>query len=531
MTVVGITGTNGKTTTSFFLSDLFEASGRKPGLLGTVEYRIGLSREPADLTTPDGPRIQSFLGRMLNAGITHVISEVSSHAICEGRVDQVHFDLCIFTNLSPEHLRFHRTIDAYFKAKARLFEDILSRSAKNPRIAVINLDDRYGRVLYEALPHGIHRIGFSLDSHGRNAESVAKARTTPTGYTGVLVCEGKSVKFTLPRFGRHNLRNALVAATAALALGIDPPDVEASIQTLRLPPGRFEIRQLPRGAKIVIDYAHTPRALRQLMAAARETAVRNDGRVVTLLGCGGERDSMKRSIMTRIASERSDFTVLTEDNPRSENLTHIFSDMTRGIRAGVKYCVEPDRFEAIRLAFKRAGRRGTVVLIGKGHEFSQTRGASTPFFNDLIATEAIAAETAHRQTKSRLFKTASLATTNQFEFVKLLDAEYRGLRQPLPIEGLTCSFDNPDPRRLLLFDPYLHLAKSCCFPSSGYAGCIIPRPFAYWLRKSQPVHGASMAQIVVEDIGEAHNLLALHFGARIGSLVNSGLSTPVYSLT
>ena len=357
--VVGVTGTNGKTTVTHLVGAVLEANGWPTAVMGTLA---------GGLTTPDAPSVQRSLASDRDAGRVAVAMEVSSHALIQRRVDAIRFAVAVFTNLSQDHLDYHRTMDAYFSAKSMLF------TPERSETGVVNADDPWGRRLLETAE--IELRPFSLADAG-DLEMGARGSS--------FRWEGRAV--TLNLSGRFNVVNALAAAAAARQLGVDPGVVAEGLSALRGVPGRFEMVEAGQSFKAVVDYAHTPSALEEALAAARYAAAPG-GRVIVVFGCGGDRDRLKRPEMGRIATDRADLAVLTSDNPRSEDPLGIIGEVRSGVDRLDRLVVEPDRAGAIALAVEFA-RPGDVVLVaGKGHETGQQIGGRTLDFDDRVVTRA-----------------------------------------------------------------------------------------------------------------------------------------------
>ncbi|HWH36033.1 MAG TPA: UDP-N-acetylmuramoyl-L-alanyl-D-glutamate--2,6-diaminopimelate ligase [Acidimicrobiales bacterium] len=349
--VVGVTGTNGKTTTTWFLHAILEAAGRSTGVIGTLS---------GPLTTPESPDLQACLAGMVTAGRAAVAMEVSSHALAQARVEGVHFAVAVFTNLSRDHLDFHPSMEDYFSVKARLFEP--ERSAA----AVVNVDDPHGRLLLETAR--IPTRTYSLDDVSVVSTGLAGSRFT---------WRGREVHVRLG--GLANVANALAAGSAALELGLDEDAVAAGLAGAGPVPGRYQLIDRGQPFTAVVDYAHTPGALEQLLVAAR---AETRGRVVVVFGCGGDRDRDKRPLMGRVAAAMADVVVVTSDNARAEDPAAVIAEVVAGARGPGEVSVEPDRRQAIALAVG-AARPGDVVLVaGKGHETTQTVGGRQVDFDD-----------------------------------------------------------------------------------------------------------------------------------------------------
>ncbi|HMC26652.1 MAG TPA: UDP-N-acetylmuramoyl-L-alanyl-D-glutamate--2,6-diaminopimelate ligase [Verrucomicrobiae bacterium] len=389
MAVTGITGTNGKSTTTFLLESILAKAGRKSVLVGTIEYHVAGLVLAAPHTTPESLELNRFLADGLAHGASEAVMEVSSHALEQQRVFAVPFDVAVFTNLTRDHLDYHHTMQAYFDAKRILFEGC---GTEAPRCAVVNIDDEYGVNLAKiskklssmTYTYGwdtgdVHARSVAIDSSGTRFEM-----TTPEG----------SIAIFSPMIGRVNVYNILAAAGAAMARGCSSEAIAQGVAALVRVPGRFERVDCGQPFSVVVDYAHTDDALRNLTALAREF-VNHGGqkrRVLAVFGCGGDRDRAKRPLMGEAAGRGSDFVVLTSDNPRSEDPLAIMNDAVVGLqRSGVKYAREPDRRTAISLAIAEAAPGDIVLIAGKGHEKVQvSREGSLPFDDVEVAREVLA---------------------------------------------------------------------------------------------------------------------------------------------
>ena len=386
---VGITGTNGKSTTAFLVDSIFQAAGRKTVLIGTIEYHVAGKVLPAPHTTPEALELNRMLAEGVGEGVSESVMEVSSHALAQQRIFGIPFDVAVFTNLTRDHLDYHGTMEDYFRAKQVLFEGC---GTDPPRTAVLNIDDEGGVRLVPFSRERSREVctyGWSKGSiHAENVEISARGTrldiVTPT--------------FTFPVFspliGRVNVYNVLAAACVALLREIDSATVARGIAALTRVPGRFERVDCGQPFTVVVDYAHTDDALRNLTSLAREFVARAglNGKVITLFGCGGDRDRSKRPLMGEAAGKGSDFVVLTSDNPRSEDPLAIMNDAVIGLqRSGAKYTMEPDRRKAIALAFQQAVPGDIVLLAGKGHEKVQISREGTIRFDDVeVARETLA---------------------------------------------------------------------------------------------------------------------------------------------
>lgn len=373
ISLTGITGTNGKTTTGYLVDSILRASGKTTALIGTIGYHLAGRVLPAVNTTPESLDLHRLFTQLEHEGGTHATMEVSSHALALGRVYGLQFHTAIFTNLTRDHLDFHHTMEEYFAAKRRLFE---GAGAPPPRFAAINHDDDYGRAIplkaeTEVFPYGL----------GKHA--LVRARHIASSFSG-LRFEVQFGKLVFPvqssLIGRINVYNILAASCAGFSYGIPPEVIARGISLCRAVPGRFERIDEGQPFVVAVDYAHTDDALRNTIAMARALAPK---RVVTLFGCGGDRDRSKRPVMGDVAAELSDFVVLTSDNPRSEDPLDIMNDVLVGLRRhDVPHVIEPDRATAIRRAIEEARPDDVVILAGKGHETYQVLKDRTIAFDD-----------------------------------------------------------------------------------------------------------------------------------------------------
>jgi UDP-N-acetylmuramoyl-L-alanyl-D-glutamate--2,6-diaminopimelate ligase len=390
LAIIGITGTNGKSTTAFLIEAILAAARRKTALIGTIEYHVAGRVCPAPHTTPEALELARIFNEALGQGASDVVMEVSSHALAQQRIFGVPFDVAVFTNLTRDHLDYHKTMDEYFAAKRVLFEGC---GTDPPRAAVINLDDEYGAKLA-----GFSRKRSSvLLTYGwsRGDFHAANVDITPRGTRFDLVAPEQKLAVFSPLLGRVNVYNILAAAAACRSRGCTSDAIARGIATLTHVPGRFQRLDCGQPFTVVVDYAHTDDALRNLTGLAREFVTRAGprGRVLTLFGCGGDRDRAKRPIMGEAAGRGSDFVVLTSDNPRSEDPLTIINDALVGLqKTGVAYRIEPDRRKAIALAIREASPADIILLAGKGHEKVQVTAEGTIPFDDVeVAREALRA--------------------------------------------------------------------------------------------------------------------------------------------
>ncbi len=376
--LTGVTGTNGKTTTAYLLEQLLRAQGRKTVLLGTIEYRVGDRVFASPHTTPESRDLLALLADGVSSGASEAVMEVSSHALDQGRVWQLAFHTGIFTNLTQDHLDYHGTLESYLRAKTRLFD---GSSSQAPAFAVINADDDAGAQLIaiatqagsQVYSYGIYEGDFRASGIRMSASGTHFSMQTPLGTTPI----------TSRLVGRINVYNLLAASAAASARGLSLEEIASAAEQLQAPPGRFQTVDAGQPFAVIVDYAHTSDALRNVTALARELVHEHRGRVITVFGCGGDRDRSKRPLMGYAAGEGSDVVVVTSDNPRSEPADAIIADILPGLADTIaKVEVEPDRARAIQLAMAEARPGDLVLIAGKGHEKTQTIGPDVTQFDD-----------------------------------------------------------------------------------------------------------------------------------------------------
>jgi UDP-N-acetylmuramoyl-L-alanyl-D-glutamate--2,6-diaminopimelate ligase len=392
LSLTGITGTNGKTTTTYLVESILAAAGKKSALIGTIEYRIAGTVIPSPHTTPEGLDLNRFFADALKQGATEGVMEVSSHALEQERVYGIPFDVAVFTNLTRDHLDYHRDMENYFAAKQMLFSGC---GVEPPRVAVINRDDSYGQQLIESAQlRGTQVLTYGLEAGDFRASG--NLDLSPNGTRFEMVTPAGKIAIVSSFVGKVNVYNILAAAAASHARGLSLAQIKSGVAQLSHVPGRFQRVDLGQPFTVVVDYAHTDDALRNLTSLAREFVSRDGkkNRVITIFGCGGDRDRAKRPLMGEAAGKGSDFVVLTSDNPRSEDPLRIIHDALVGLRRieNAEFTVEPDRKRAISLAL-RVARPGDIVLIaGKGHEKVQiTREGSQPFDDVDIARKVLQA--------------------------------------------------------------------------------------------------------------------------------------------
>jgi len=386
--IIGVTGTNGKTTTSFLIESILNYCGKQSALIGTIEYHVAGKVLPAPHTTPESLELNQIFAEALKAGAAGVVMEVSSHALEQGRVWGIPYDVAVFTNLTRDHLDYHKDMESYFAAKALLFQGC---GAKAPRAAIINVEDQYGRALLASSKASCEQvISYGIDNGEFHAK---KLNLQPNGTEFDLVTPGESLRVKSSLIGKINVYNLLAAAAATWARGCSLQQITQAIARFQQVPGRFERVDCGQPFTVVVDYAHTDDALRNLTSIARDFVSRAgaNGRVITVFGCGGDRDKTKRPLMGEAAGKGSDFVVLTSDNPRSEDPLAIIQDALPGLAAtNTRHTVEPDRKKAIGIALAEAKPGDMVLIAGKGHEKTQTTRESTFPFDDVqVAREAL----------------------------------------------------------------------------------------------------------------------------------------------
>lgn len=381
--VLGVTGTNGKTTTVYLLESGLRAAGRRTGLVGTIETRVAGEAMPSARTTPEATDLQALFAVMRERDVDAVAMEVSSHALALGRVDGITFDIAAFTNLSQDHLDFHHDMADYFAAKAQLFTPARASTA------VVCIDDEWGRRLAAEATVPVITTGRDPDAAWRRTDDVDDAAAG--GHTRLMDPNGNSHDLTCRLIGRVNLTNAALAYVTLVAAGIDPGRAREGIAALSSIPGRMESIAAGQPYVVLVDYAHTPEAVATLLADARRLTV-PPGRVLVVLGCGGDRDRAKRPAMGAAAATGADIAVFTNDNPRSEDPQQILAAMREGVPAGADVVVEPDRRAAISYALSRAKPHDVVVIAGKGHEQGQEVAGRVIAFDDrVVVREAVIA--------------------------------------------------------------------------------------------------------------------------------------------
>lgn len=392
LTVIGITGTNGKTTTAYLVESILARAGHKTGVIGTIDYRYGGRSFNNPVTTPESLDLERILAEMADAGVTHAVVEVSSHAIALGRIRNLWLDVAVFTNLSQDHLDFHSDMESYWACKKSLFTEHLQRGPKSDRtVAVINCFNKHGEDLAASLSTAMVTVGTSASSHIRSVE----AECGPEGIRCQLETRRGRFELTSRLVGYHNVENLLCAVGVAEALNLPTEAMETGVSHMPHVPGRLEPVENASGRHVFVDYAHTPDALENVLQAIGAITT---GRIICVFGCGGDRDRSKRPLMGGIAGRLSDLAIVTSDNPRTENAAAIIDQIEAGIaplkitkcspeettpdfKSG-SYVLEPDRKAAIELAMGIARAGDTVLIAGKGHETYQIIGSRTISFDD-----------------------------------------------------------------------------------------------------------------------------------------------------
>jgi UDP-N-acetylmuramoyl-L-alanyl-D-glutamate--2,6-diaminopimelate ligase len=378
LALCGVTGTNGKTTTAFLLDAMLNHAGRKTVLVGTIEYHVAGTVRNSPHTTPESRDLLELLRDGADAGATEAVMEVSSHALAQGRVHGLPFDVAIFTNLTRDHLDFHGTMENYFAAKRKLFDGSL---VTPPRVAVVNIEDPFGAQLASVA----REVGSEIFSYGIGVGDFRAGRIQMAagGMRFMLESPAGSVQIETRLTGRVNVYNLLAASAAAFARGLSLEEIHAGVASLQCVPGRFQTVGMGQPFTVVVDYAHTDDALRNLTSLAREFVTVTGGKVITVFGCGGDRDKTKRPLMGRAAGEGSDIVVLTSDNPRSEDPQAILCDVLPGLEmTDAQFVTEVDRYRAIRMTLKAAKPGDIILIAGKGHEKTQTLKNGTIPFDD-----------------------------------------------------------------------------------------------------------------------------------------------------
>jgi len=383
--LAAVTGTNGKTTTTFLIKHICEKAGLRCGLIGTVRYEIGERVLPAARTTPESLDLQELLAQIANAGCRAAAMEVSSHALAQERTRGLEWDVAVFTNLTQDHLDYHGTMENYFESKAKLFTQLAQQQTKGKPVAVVNIDDRYGEQLLDKIDKKISVITFGMGARADFRASNYRMEFGGTSYQ--LDARGKSYLVRLPLIGRFNVANSMAALAAANALGINLREAVRSLGKSPQVPGRLEMVPAKRQFQVFVDYAHTPDALLNVLKTLRGLEPR---RLIAVFGCGGDRDRQKRPLMGRVADQNADYSIITSDNPRKEDPNAIISEIEKGFGSD-RYERVAERPEAIARAIALAQPRDIILIAGKGHETYQEFADHTVPFDDIqVARRAIA---------------------------------------------------------------------------------------------------------------------------------------------
>ncbi|MCX7919104.1 MAG: UDP-N-acetylmuramoyl-L-alanyl-D-glutamate--2,6-diaminopimelate ligase [bacterium] len=380
MPVIGITGTNGKTTTTYLIESILRSAGYRPGVIGTIAYRFGGNIIPAKNTTPSALELNQIMAQMVEIGCDYLVMEVSSHALSQGRVDGIDFDVGIFTNLTRDHLDFHNTLEEYLKAKCILFVKLgQGYDKKYPKFAVVNIDDQYAAEVIAASAVPVVKYGVANDAEVRAANIVPRQ----TGLVFDLITPLGKTEIQLQLAGMFNVYNALAAAAAVLKANISLEQIKSGLESVSIVPGRFQLVDAGQDFMVIVDYAHTEDALFNLLRSARQLTKQ---KLIVVFGCGGDRDRGKRPKMGEIAAKLADLVIITSDNPRSEDPARIALDIEIGIKrvsnGADKYQVVLDRKTAIATAIELAKKGDIVVIAGKGHETYQIFADRTIHFDD-----------------------------------------------------------------------------------------------------------------------------------------------------
>lgn len=383
--MVGITGTNGKTTTAYLVKNLLDHNFGPCGLVGTIEYIIGEHTYQATHTTPDVSTNQKLLKEMLNSGGRSAVMEVTSHALEQGRVENILYDVAIFTNLTPEHLDYHQTMEGYSRAKNRLFRDLKAekRHKKNfPVAAVVNCDDPYCQKVLEGCKEQV--ITFGLND-ARADLFASGVKLTSLGTEFLLRYHGKTYQIAVPLIGRYNVYNCIAAIGCGLSQGFSMESISEALHKTPPVPARLERVVNDLGLKIYVDFAHTPDALENVLKCLNEF---KEGKIIVVFGCGGNRDRLKRPLMAKVCEQYSDICILTNDNPRNEDPGSIVAEIAKGFTSSFSYLIELDRRSAIEKAIEVATPKDIVLIAGKGHETQQIFAHHTiPFDDRAVAME------------------------------------------------------------------------------------------------------------------------------------------------
>ena len=382
--MAGVTGTNGKTTTTFLIKHICEKAGLRCGLIGTVRYEIGERILPAVRTTPESLEVQELLSQIAAAGCKAAAMEVSSHALAQERTRGLEWDVAVFTNLTQDHLDFHGTMENYFESKTKLFTGLAGQTSKKKNTAVINADDHYGQLLIDRVGKKTPVITYGMGVHADFRASNYRMEFGGTSYQ--LDAHGKNYLVRVPLIGRFNVANSMAALAAANSLGVNLREAILSLGKSPQVPGRLESVPAKRQFQVFVDYAHSDDALLNVLKTLRDLGPR---RLIVVFGCGGDRDRQKRPLMGQVVDENADYGIITSDNPRKENPEAIIAEVEKGFRSE-RYEKIPDRAEAIARAIALAQPRDIVLIAGKGHETYQEFADHTIPFDDVqVARRAL----------------------------------------------------------------------------------------------------------------------------------------------
>ena len=400
--IIAVTGTNGKTTTAYMIESILCAAGKKCAVLGTINYRFNNKVLPAPNTTPQSIDLFKMMGDMVDAQVEYLIMEVSSHSLVLGRVADIEFDAGIWTNLTQDHLDFHKDMDDYFAAKLKLFESLSKSGSKQNKIAIINIDDDYGKKLEGLIDKSVKTISYSLNPKNHADFEAQNISLSSNGATFDLKISTAKLKAEIKHIGAHNIYNALAALALAVSMGIKIEDALAALRDGQQAPGRLEKAGGDNlGFSVMVDYAHTDDALRNVLTALKAL---KPSRIITVFGCGGDRDRLKRPKMGEAAADFSDFVFITSDNPRTEDPERIILDIEVGMKRKKfsNYKVIASREEAIKAAIMMAGKGDIVLLAGKGHEDYQIIGKEKKHFDDKeTAQKYISKKTISKKTSKK----------------------------------------------------------------------------------------------------------------------------------
>ncbi len=373
MKMIGITGTNGKTTVAYMVREILAKTGMAPGLIGTVGYELGDRVIPAGRTTPEAPELYELLSLMEDAGRKSVVMEVSSHALAQKRVWGIGYDVAVFTNLTRDHLDYHGDMESYFEVKKMLFDNLGSSGKRTT--AIVNLDDSWGRKIAEPGNFEVEILGYGLEAG--LVVTARNIRSSVAGNTFEAVTPWGRQEVTIQLLGVYNVLNSLAAIATSCVLGADLKTCAESLAAMKAVPGRLELIDSNRNFRVFVDYAHTEDALRHVLETLREIT---EGKLIVVFGCGGDRDRAKRPTMGRAASEIADYSIITSDNPRKEDPRKIIQEIEAGMIEGSMCEVIEDREEAIKTAIAKATRTDVVLVAGKGHEnYQQLANTTLPF--------------------------------------------------------------------------------------------------------------------------------------------------------